>query len=106
MSVALTDPKGNRTLRPSEQDDPDMSLRMVERREDGIVVRGAKIMICGVAAANEIFVMPGTAYGEADKDYAISFAIPRDAEGITKISFAAATRGSTPWRWTRGTRIS
>ncbi len=82
MSVALTDPKGNRTLRPSEQDDPDMSLRMVERREDGIVVRGAKIMICGVAAANEIFVMPGTAYGEADKDYAISFAIPRDAEGI------------------------
>ncbi len=82
MSVALTDPKGNRTLRPSEQDDPDMSLRMVERRDDGIVVRGAKIMICGVAAANEIFVMPGTAYREADKDYAISFAIPRDAEGI------------------------
>ncbi len=82
MSVALTDPKGNRTLRPSEQDDPDMSLRIVERREDGIVVRGAKIMICGVAAANEIFVMPGTAYREADKDYAISFAIPRDAEGI------------------------
>ncbi|MEE9507323.1 MAG: 4-hydroxyphenylacetate 3-hydroxylase N-terminal domain-containing protein, partial [Thermoplasmata archaeon] len=82
MSVALTDPKGNRTLRPSEQDDPDMSLRMVERRDGGMVVRGAKIMICGVAAANEIFVMPGTAYGEADKDYAISFAIPRDAEGI------------------------
>jgi len=82
MSVALTDPKGNRTLRPSEQDDPDMSLRMVERRDDGIVVRGAKIMICGVAAANEIFVMPGTAYREADKDYAISFAIPRDGEGI------------------------
>jgi 4-hydroxybutyryl-CoA dehydratase/vinylacetyl-CoA-Delta-isomerase len=82
MSVALTDPKGNRTLRPSEQDDPDMSLRMVEKREDGIVVRGAKIMICGVAAANEIFVMPGTAYREGDKDYAISFAIPKDAEGI------------------------
>ncbi|MCJ2511775.1 MAG: 4-hydroxyphenylacetate 3-hydroxylase [Candidatus Thermoplasmatota archaeon] len=82
MSVALTDPKGNRTLRPSEQDDPDMSLRMVERRDGGMVVRGAKIMICGVAAANEIFVMPGTAYREADKDYAISFAIPRDAEGI------------------------
>jgi 4-hydroxybutyryl-CoA dehydratase/vinylacetyl-CoA-Delta-isomerase len=82
MSVALTDPKGNRTLRPTEQDDPDMSLRMVEKREDGIVVRGAKIMICGVAAANEIFVMPGTAYREGDKDYAISFAIPKDAEGI------------------------
>ncbi|MFQ6128231.1 MAG: 4-hydroxyphenylacetate 3-hydroxylase N-terminal domain-containing protein [Thermoplasmata archaeon] len=83
MSVALTDPKGDRTLKPSQQEDPDMNLRMVEKRNDGIVVRGAKIMICGIAAANEIFVMPGMAYGEADKDYAISFAIPRDAEGIT-----------------------
>ncbi|MFQ5909130.1 MAG: 4-hydroxyphenylacetate 3-hydroxylase N-terminal domain-containing protein [Thermoplasmata archaeon] len=82
MSVALTDPKGDRTLKPSQQDDPDMSLRMVEERDDGIVVRGAKIMICGVAAANEVFVMPGVAYGEADRNYAISFAIPRDAEGI------------------------
>jgi 4-hydroxybutyryl-CoA dehydratase/vinylacetyl-CoA-Delta-isomerase len=82
MSVALTDPKGDRTRKPSEQEDPDMSLRMVERRDDGIVVRGAKVMICGVAAANEIFVMPGTAYGETDKDYAISFAVPRDAEGM------------------------
>lgn len=82
MSVALTDPKGNRTLRPSEQEDPDMSLRMVEQRDDGIVVRGAKVMICGIAAANEVFVMPGTGYGEVDKDYAISFAIERDADGI------------------------
>jgi 4-hydroxybutyryl-CoA dehydratase/vinylacetyl-CoA-Delta-isomerase len=82
MSVALTDPKGNRTLKPSQQEDPDMNLRMVEKKSDGIVVRGAKIMICGVAAANEILVMPGTAYGETDKDYAISFAIPRDSEGI------------------------
>ncbi|MFQ6107841.1 MAG: 4-hydroxyphenylacetate 3-hydroxylase N-terminal domain-containing protein [Thermoplasmata archaeon] len=83
ISVALTDPKGNRTLKPSQQGDPDMNLRMVERRDDGIVVRGAKIMICGIAAANEIFVMPGMAYGEADEDYAISFAVQRDAEGIT-----------------------
>jgi 4-hydroxybutyryl-CoA dehydratase/vinylacetyl-CoA-Delta-isomerase len=40
-------------------------------------------MICGVAAANEIFVMPGTGYKEQDKDYAVSFAIPRDVENLT-----------------------
>jgi 4-hydroxybutyryl-CoA dehydratase/vinylacetyl-CoA-Delta-isomerase len=83
VSGALTDPKGDRTKKPHEQDDPDMNLRIVERRSDGIVVRGAKVMICGIAAANEVFVLPGSAYKDDDKDYAVSFAIPRDVEGLT-----------------------
>jgi 4-hydroxybutyryl-CoA dehydratase/vinylacetyl-CoA-Delta-isomerase len=83
IAGALTDPKGDRTKKPSQQDDPDMNLRVVEKRNDGIVIRGAKVMICGVAAANEIFVLPGTAYGEEDKDYAVSFVIPRDMENLT-----------------------
>ena len=60
-----------------------MSLRIVERNNDGIVVRGAKVMICGVAASNEIFVLPGSGYKEEDKDYAVSFVIPRDMENLT-----------------------
>ncbi len=83
MSGALTDPKGDRTKGPSQQDDEDMYLRVVEKRDDGIVVRGAKVMICGIAAANEVFVLPGSAYREADADYCISFVVPRDAEGLT-----------------------
>ena len=83
IAGALTDPKGDRTKSPSMQDDPDMFLHIVEKREDGIVVRGAKVMICGVAAANEIFVLPGSAYKEADRDYCISFVIPRDIENLT-----------------------
>lgn len=83
LSGALTDPKGDRSKSPSQQKDPDMSLHVVESNKDGIVVRGAKVMICGVAAANELFVMPGTGYKEEDKDYAISFAIPRDIENLT-----------------------
>ncbi|MCK5636433.1 MAG: hypothetical protein KAH91_03350 [Thermoplasmatales archaeon] len=83
LAGALTDPKGDRSKAPSQQKDPDMNLHIVEEKDDGIVVRGAKVMICGVAAANEIFVMPGTGYGEQDKDYAVSFAIPRDIENLT-----------------------
>ena len=60
VAGALTDAKGERRLGPSQQPDPDMYLHMVERRPDGIVVRGAKVMICGTAAANELFVMPTT----------------------------------------------
>jgi 4-hydroxybutyryl-CoA dehydratase/vinylacetyl-CoA-Delta-isomerase len=83
ISGALTDAKGDRTKKPSQQADPDMNLHVVERRDDGIVVRGAKVMICGVAAANEVFVLPGSAYGEEDKEYALSFVIPRDSENLT-----------------------
>lgn len=83
IAGALTDPKGDRTKSPSAQENPDMCLRIVERRPDGIVVRGAKVMICGVAAANEIFILPGSAYKENEKDYAVSFVIPRDIENLT-----------------------
>jgi 4-hydroxybutyryl-CoA dehydratase/vinylacetyl-CoA-Delta-isomerase len=83
LAGALTDPKGDRTKSPSQQADPDMNLHLVEKKEEGIVVKGAKVMICGVAASNEIFVLPGTGYSEEDKDYAVSFVIPRDIEGLT-----------------------
>ena len=83
VAGALTDPKGNRSLKPSQQPDPDTNLRVVEVREDGIVIRGAKIMICGTAAAHEIFVLPGGIYREADRDYAVACVVPRDIEGLT-----------------------
>lgn len=86
LAGALTDPKGDRTLPPSEQPDPDMNLHVVERDGDGgLTVRGAKAMICGIAAANEIFVLPGSIYRESDKDYAVAFTIPRDIDGLTVI---------------------
>jgi 4-hydroxybutyryl-CoA dehydratase/vinylacetyl-CoA-Delta-isomerase len=83
LSGALTDPKGDRTKLPSEQIDSDMSLHIVKENSDGIIVKGAKVMICGVAAANEIFIMPGMGYKDSDKDYAVSFAIPRDIDNLT-----------------------
>lgn len=83
VAGALTDAKGNRSLKASQQPDLDSNLRISEIRNDGIVLRGAKLMICGVAAANEIFILPGSAYGEAEKDFAVSCVIPRDAEGLT-----------------------
>ena len=86
LAGALTDPKGDRSKRPLEQRDPDMSLRMIAKDGDGgIVVRGAKVMIAGAAEANEVFVLPGTGYKEGESEYAISFAIPRDVQGLTVV---------------------
>ncbi|MBI5267506.1 MAG: 4-hydroxyphenylacetate 3-hydroxylase [candidate division Zixibacteria bacterium] len=83
IAGALTDAKGDRTKAPSQQTDRDVYLHLAEKRSDGIVVRGAKLMICGVAASNEIFVIPGSAYNETDAGCALAFVIPRDIDGLT-----------------------
>lgn len=82
---AMTDPKGNRALPPHKQPDPDMYLRVVEEKADGIVVRGAKAHQTGAVNSHEIIVMPTIAMREADRDYAVSFALPSDAGGLTYI---------------------
>lgn len=82
---AMTDPKGDRSLPPHQQEDPDMYLRVVERRPDGIVVRGAKAHQTGIANSHEILVMPTISMAEKDKEYAVSFAVPTDAPGIVII---------------------
>jgi len=82
---AMTDPKGDRSLSPSKQKDPDLYLRVVERRPDGIVVRGAKAHQTGICNSHEVLVMPTIAMGDEDKDYAVSFSVPVDTEGIIMI---------------------
>jgi len=82
---AMTDPKGDRGLAPSQQSDPDLYLRIVERRADGIVVRGAKAHQTGACNSHEIIVMPTIAMRESDEDYAVTFSTPTNADGITYI---------------------
>ncbi len=82
---AMTDPKGNRGLAPHAQVDPDMFVRIKEVRADGIVVRGAKCHQTGSINSHWHLVMPTQAMRAEDKDYAVSFACPSDAEGLYMI---------------------
>ena len=95
---AMTDPKGDRGLAPHAQTDPDMFLHVVERRPDGIVVRGAKAHQTGFINSHEVIVMPTISMGEDDKDYAVAFSCPTDAEGI----FMIVGRQSCDTRKTEG----
>ncbi len=83
LAVAQTDVKGDRSLRPSEQKDPDMYLHITKRDKNGIYVSGAKAHTTQSIAANELIVLPTRSMNSSDRDYAVSFAIPANARGIT-----------------------
>lgn len=82
---AMTDPKGDRSKAPHEQEDPDVFVHVVERREDGIVVCGAKAHQTGSINSHWHIFMPTISMKEADRDWAVSFACPTDAEGMYMI---------------------
>lgn len=86
ICVAQTDVKGDRSKMPSDQGNPDAYVRIVERRSDGIVVRGAKVHTSVSVNANEMIVLPTRALGPIDEDYAVAFAVPIDTEGLSLIA--------------------
>ena len=81
----VTDVKGDRALRPSQQKDPDMYLHVVDKDNKGIVVRGAKIHQTGSLCANWGLIVPTREMRKEDKDYAVCFAVPTDAEGLVHV---------------------
>ena len=83
VAVAQTDVKGDRSLPPHAQADPDLYVRVVDERADGIVVRGAKCHTSISANAHEIIVLPTRALGADDADYAVAFATPVDTPGLS-----------------------
>ncbi|MFX1337172.1 MAG: 4-hydroxyphenylacetate 3-hydroxylase family protein [Promethearchaeota archaeon] len=91
-SCAQTDAKGDRLKRPYQQEDPDQYVRVVETREDGIIVRGCKINITNTPYADEMIVVPCRYMGPEDKDYAVAFALPCDWDGVKLLTRPAYFR--------------
>jgi 4-hydroxybutyryl-CoA dehydratase/vinylacetyl-CoA-Delta-isomerase len=81
----MTDPKGDRSKAPCQQCDPDQFTRVVEKRDDGIIIRGAKAHQTGAANSHEILIMPTQFMRPEDKDYALICAVPLNAPGVIQI---------------------
>ncbi|MBI5116919.1 hypothetical protein HZA56_10645 [Candidatus Poribacteria bacterium] len=104
MCGAVTDAKGDRSKPPSKQAHPDYYLHVVDKQKDGIVVKGCKMHITSGPVANEIIVTPTRQMREDEGDYAVSFAIPANAEGITMI--CRPGRGEqTPYEFPSGAPV-
>ena len=87
-----TDVKGDRSLRPHQQPDPDMYLHIIEKNKEGIVVRGAKAHNSIAAYADEIIVTPTRALTKEESDWSVAFAIPADYPGIEQVVVAGAPK--------------
>ena len=93
----ITDPKGDRKRRAHQQDDPDLYVRIVERRADGIVVRGAKLHITAASLVHELVVMPTKGMIAEEADYAVSFSIPVNTPGVKIINRSVAAAELNPF---------
>lgn len=82
---AMTDPKGDRGRRPKDQDDPDLFLRVKERRPGGVVISGAKLHQTGMLNAHDILVMPTMSLRPGEEPWAICCAVPTGDPGVRYI---------------------
>ena len=93
VGIAMTDGKGDRSLRPHAQANRDAYVRISERRRDGLVIRGAKAIVTAAPYMHELLVMPCRNMTEADADYAVCCAVPVDAPGLTIVARPAGRPG-------------
>lgn len=83
LTHTLINPQANRAVGPSKQSDPFIATRVAEKKEEGVVVRGAR-MLATLPMADEIMVFPSTVIrsGQDDLPYSIAFALPVSAKGL------------------------
>ncbi len=99
LAVAQTDVKGDRSKGPSGQADPDLYVHVVDRRPDGVVVRGAKVHTTSCPNVDEVIVIPTRALKPGEEEWAIAFALPVTTPGVRL--FASDFMHADPDPWTR-----
>ncbi|MFC7847797.1 4-hydroxyphenylacetate 3-monooxygenase, oxygenase component [Arthrobacter sp. NPDC057388] len=80
----LIPPQVNRSVSGSEQLGGQLTAHVVEERDGGIVVRGARMLATIAPIADELLVFPSTVLRGTPEDapYSFAFAIPNDAPGL------------------------
>ena len=92
ITQCITDAKGNRSKKPSEQDDLDSYTRVVDRQRDGVVIRGAKLHITGASFGHDLLTIPTKAMKDGEEDWSIGCIVPVNAEGVKIINTTYAPR--------------
>jgi 4-hydroxybutyryl-CoA dehydratase/vinylacetyl-CoA-Delta-isomerase len=86
LAETVTDAKGNRKLRPGQQDDKDMYVHVVDRNSDGVFITGCKMHISGAAIEHELVIFPTKSMRPGEEEYAIACSVPANAPGVSMIN--------------------
>jgi len=92
ITQCITDAKGDRSRRPGNQDDPDAYVRVIERRADGVVIRGAKLHISAASMGHELMTIPTKAMKAGEEDYSVACMVPVNAPGVKIVNTTYAPR--------------
>ena len=92
ITQCITDSKGDRSRRPGNQDDPDHYVRVVARRDDGIVIRGAKLHISAASMGHELMTIPTKSMKAGEEQYSVACMVPVNAPGVKIINTTYAPR--------------
>lgn len=92
ITECITDAKGDRSLPPGRQDDPDAYTRVVDRSADGVVIRGAKLHITGASLGHDLMTIPTKAMKAGEEAYSIACVVPVNAPGVKIVNTSFAPR--------------
>jgi len=91
VTHALIDPQSDR----SRSDAPSQAVRVVERRADGIVVSGCRMLSTLAPVANECYVGPYYPRTPGEEDFTLAFMVPMNAAGLATIARESFHHGET-----------
>jgi 4-hydroxyphenylacetate 3-monooxygenase len=86
LTYVIINPQADRSKPASQQKDAFLTAAVVDQDAEGITVRGAKMLATGGVVANEVFVTCIQPLQPGDEPYALSFAIPMNARGLSLLS--------------------
>ncbi len=84
LTHTLINPQANRGVGASQQSDPYLAARVVEKNSEGVIIRGARLLATQGPITDEILVFPSTLLKGTDEDnpYSFAFVIPCDTPGL------------------------
>ena len=86
LSYVIINPQADRSKPASEQKDPYLTAGVVDSDDEGLVVRGAKMLATAAVMANEILVTSIQPLQPDEARYAISFVAPMNLPGLKVMS--------------------
>jgi len=99
LTHTLIHPQVNRAKAQAEQKDANVALHLVEKKSDGIIVDGIRLLATQGGITDEIIVFPSTVNksGAQDDPYSLAFAIPNNTPGLKFLSREAFDYGKSTW---------